>query len=288
MPCANTTTATAATALPLGRASPDALALRVASAAILAPAALAAAWFGPTWLSIAAMLAAAVMGWEWGRLCSGGRFGPIGIIVVASEVAGLAAAAAGLPLVGLTLLGSGAAAVLALGSQRDGGAAGWSAFGVLWIGVPCVGLVWLAQDPATGRATVLWIFALVWATDVAGYVVGRAVGGPRLAPHWSPHKTWSGFLGGIAAAGVVGLGAERLLGAPLLSPIFWASLGLAVVEQLGDLAESVAKRRFGVKDASRLIPGHGGFLDRLDGMLAVAAAASGAALLGGGSVLAWR
>lgn len=281
--------AIAATAPPLGPAKTSSLRLRILSAGLLAPAALGAAWVGPPWFSIAVVLVAGVMGWEWGRLCEGGRFGRLGLLVVASELLGASVAAAGWPVAGLAVLGAGA--VLALAgvagaSRRD--AARWGAFGILWVGVPSTALIWLAQDAATGRATVLWLFALVWATDIAAYGVGRLAGGPRLAPRWSPRKTWSGFLGGIAAAGLVGCGTAWVLGDPLLAPVLWVSLGLAVVEQLGDLAESAAKRHFGVKDTSRLIPGHGGFLDRLDGMLAVVAAAACATLLGGSSVLAWR
>jgi phosphatidate cytidylyltransferase len=158
---------------------------------------------------------------------------------------------------------------------------------VLWIGLPSVALLWLAADPGTGRATVLWLFALVWATDSAAYFVGRGVGGPRIAPSWSPRKTWSGALGGLAAAGVVGLLTAQVLGISALSPVVWISLLVSIASQLGDLGESLAKRRFGVKDASGLIPGHGGFLDRLDGMLAALAAVAVLALVAGMSPVAW-
>jgi phosphatidate cytidylyltransferase len=274
-------------ALPLGRAKPDALFLRIASAAVLAPVALYAAWQGPPVLSVLSVLAAAVMGWEWGRLCGGGRFGAVGQLTVASEFLGVGAAAAGWFLSGLTALAVGAIAVslVTFGQKK---AAPWGALGVLWIGIPAIALIWLRLGNETGRATVLWIFALVWATDSAAYAVGRAIGGPRLMPRWSPKKTWSGLLGGVAAAGLVGIGAAYLTGARLIVPVLAVSLCLGAIEQLGDLMESMAKRHFGVKDTSGLIPGHGGLLDRLDGMLVVVFAAAAITLLSGYNVIAWQ
>jgi len=164
----------------------------------------------------------------------------------------------------------------------------WAALGALWIGFPSVALIWLAADPATGRATVLWLLAVVWATDTAAYFVGRAVGGPKIAPRWSPKKTWSGALGGLAAAVVVGLVTGQIIGGNGVSRLLWVSPIVSVASQLGDLGESLAKRHFGVKDASGLIPGHGGFLDRLDGMLAALAAVAALVLATGASPVAWE
>ena len=148
-------------------------------------------------------------------------------------------------------------------------------------------LLWLAQE-WTGRDLLLWIFAVVWATDIGAYVVGRWLGGPRLAPRWSPRKTWAGLLGGIVCAALAGWVAGHLLGPPSVLPLVLLSAGLAIIGQFGDLAELVAKRRFGVKDSSALIPGHGGLLDRLDGLLAVIPAVALLSLIGGGSILEWR
>ncbi len=273
-------------ALPLDAAKRDAVTLRVLSAAILAPLGVLGAWLGGALLATLAILAAAGMGWEWGRLTDRGRFGARGLLVAATEVAGASLAALGWPEVGVGALLAGAIARLAW-PTGEVGANLWAAIGVLWIGVPCVAILWLASDPGAGRATVLWLFALVWATDTGAFVVGSWGGGPRLAPRLSPKKTWSGALGGLAAAAVVGAITANLLGISTFSPVFWASIGLSVAAQFGDLAESAAKRRFGVKDASGLIPGHGGLLDRLDGMLAVLTAAAILALSRGASPIVW-
>ncbi len=184
---------------------------------------------------------------------------------------------------------AGAALVYALARRGATSDPVWLAFGAIWFAVPCVLLLWLARPENAGRATVLWLLAVVWATDIGAYVFGRAIGGPRLAPRWSPGKTWAGLVGGVLfALGIVGCAdgvGARHDRAPL--PLVLTSAGLAIVEQFGDLAESVAKRRFGVKDSSGLIPGHGGLLDRLDGLLAVIPAVALLTLIGGG-VPTWR
>jgi phosphatidate cytidylyltransferase len=134
----------------------------------------------------------------------------------------------------------------------------------------------------------LWLLAVVWATDIGAYAVGRGVGGPRLAPRWSPRKTWSGLAGGTVCAALAGGLTALALGVSPALPLVLTSAGLAIVAQFGDLAESLAKRRFGVKDSSGLIPGHGGLLDRLDGLLAVIPAVTLMTLIGGRSVLTWQ
>jgi len=207
------------------------------------------------------------------------------VLILAAPAATLVAML-GVAASGLALLIAGALAVGFLSrGQGDGRLA---AFGVLWIGLPCLAMVWLAGDPAAGRATIFWIFAVVWATDIGAYAVGRTLGGPPLAPRLSPNKTWSGLVGGVICAALAGIVAARLLDLSLLSPLPLLSGLLAIVAQSGDLAESMAKRHFGVKDSSGLIPGHGGLLDRLDGMLAVIPAVAVLSLVGGGSVVTWR
>lgn len=260
---------------------------RVLSGLALAPLPIAAIWFGWPWLPLLTALAAAVMAWEWSRLCRQGRFGAEGALLVAVVEAAVAAAAFGRFGLALLLALIGAAAVFGAVRDRGDRAPRWTAFGTLWVAVPCVLFLWLGRTPA-GRATLLWLLAIVWATDIGAYAAGRSLGGPALAPRWSPKKTWAGLLGGVLCAAVAGSAAAAWLGIhPGLPPVL-TSAALAIVEQFGDLAESAAKRRFGVKDSSSLIPGHGGLLDRLDGMLAVIPAVALLTLIGGRSVLGWR
>ena len=273
-------------AQPLGVSKSDALLLRILSAAVLAPVAVVAAWVGGPLLAALTLVGAAIMGWEWGRLTDRGRFGAPGVLVAATGVIGAGVAALGWPLVALGVLAAGAVARLAW-PRGESGANLWAGIGTLWIGVACVSLVWLGADPVAGRVTLLWLFASVWVTDSAAFLVGRWAGGPRLAPRWSPKKTWSGALAGVVAAGLVGATTAKMLGFSMVSPVFWLTMGLSVAAQAGDLAESAAKRRFGVKDVSGLIPGHGGLLDRLDGMLAALAVAAIVTWARGASPVVW-
>jgi phosphatidate cytidylyltransferase len=276
----------------LARAEPgsaNSLVLRTLSALVLAPAAVAAVWFGWPWLPLVTAAAGAVMAWEWARLCSGSRLRASGIAVIGVALATIAVAAlTHRPLIAGSLSLCGAACVWGVARRESGVEPVWLALGTLWIALPCVLFLWLADDREAGRVTVLWMFAIVWSTDIGGYAFGRLVGGPRLAPRWSPRKTWAGLIGGACCAALVGWAAAGLLGLPMVLPLVLLSAGLAIVEQFGDLAESVAKRRFGVKDTSALIPGHGGLLDRLDGLLAVIPAVALLSAIGGGSVLEYR
>lgn len=144
-------------------------------------------------------------------------------------------------------------------------------------------LLWLRHQPGVGRETILWILVCIWATDIGAYFVGRMAGGAKLAPRISPGKTWSGLIGGMAwaAAGSAMMGYAFGLGETVHLAI--AGAALAIVGQAGDLLESAAKRRAGVKDSGRLIPGHGGLLDRIDGLMAVLVAVGVARLIAGNS-----
>jgi len=272
----------------LARAEPGLLTLRILSALVLAPIAVGAVWFGSPWLPILTAIAAAGMAWEWARLCRGGRVGTTGAVLIAAVlVAIIVAVTAGIgPAIAVAAVA--AAVVFWIAAREHEPEPRWFALGLLWIALPCVLLLWLAHPEGAGRLTLLWIFAIVWATDIGAYMVGRRIGGPLLAPHWSPRKTWAGIIGGAGCAALAGWATAGMLGLSSALPLVLASAGLAIVEQFGDLAESVAKRRFGVKDSSGLIPGHGGLLDRLDGLLAVIPAVALLTLIGGGSVLTWR
>ena len=145
-------------------------------------------------------------------------------------------------------------------------------------------IAWLRTG---GWGNVLFVLLVVWATDIGAYLVGRMIGGPKLAPRLSPGKTWSGAAGGLACSLAVGLGAALISGTPF-GPALAVAAGLSVAAQAGDLLESGMKRHFGVKDSGRLIPGHGGLLDRLDGLLAAAPVAALLAAALGRGVELWR
>ena len=164
----------------------------------------------------------------------------------------------------------------------------WLVAGAVYIAVPSITIVWLRADEAVGRQTIFWLFGVVWATDIGAFFAGRGIGGPKLAPRISPGKTWAGLAGGIIAAAIVGTATAVLLDLAAALPLVLVSAMLAIVAQAGDLIESAAKRRFGVKDSGSLIPGHGGALDRLDGLLTAAPVVAAIALVAGEEVLAWR
>lgn len=277
-----------ATAPPLDRASTNPLLLRVLSALVMAPVVLAAVWFGRPWLPALVLFAAAAMAWEWAMLCTRGSFGSIGVLIIVTGGAAVAVLSLGAGGgLALAVAVAGAASIIVMAATTRVAEPLWAAVGTLWVGLGAAAFLWLSLPPVGDRWTSLWLLAVVWTTDIAAYAAGRSIGGPRLAPRVSPNKTWSGLAGGLLGAALVGLLTASWTGrAPAALALI--SLGLAVAAQFGDLAESAAKRHFGVKDSSRLIPGHGGFLDRLDGLLAASAAAALVTLVAGSAPLAWR
>jgi phosphatidate cytidylyltransferase len=261
------------------------LRLRVLSALVLLPIALGAALLGGWAFTALVALAAALMAYEWDRLCGGEGTGLLGAVGIGAALVALALAGAGLYLPALAAMGFGVllAATVAALTRR---AFPWPALGVVYVTLPCVVLVWLRAAPEGGRETIFWLFLLVWATDAGAYFVGRGIGGPRLAPRISPGKTWSGLAGGMVCGALAGAGFGLASGASRLGVLALLSALLAVFSQVGDLAESWLKRNFGVKDTGALIPGHGGVLDRVDGLL-FATVGVGALTLAGGGWIAW-
>ena len=271
------------------------LGTRVMSAAVLAPLALVCLWLGAIPWAVLVGLASAGLALEWVRLCGARALAPSGIAVVVSVLAAGGAAAAGAAWLGLAALGAGAALAWAMAEREE--TAARLAAGVPYIGLAGIALIWLRRfggAGGAGGANVLFVVLVVWAADIGAYLVGRWIGGPKLAPRISPGKTRAGAAGGLLAAVAVGLGVAQLAGAghgASAARLPYAALvaaGLGIVAEAGDLLESAIKRRFGVKDSGRLIPGHGGLLDRLDGMLAAAPAAAGLALALGRGVLLWE
>lgn len=238
------------------------LRLRVISAAVLAPVALYCIWAGGAAWTVLVVVAALAMGMEWAEMIGLRSHGWPGMLVpLATALAGYEAP------IGPPALALGALVVMAAAAWWWAGH--WAAAGSAYIGVAVVALTWLR---AGGPGLVLFLMMAVWASDIGAYVVGRVVGGAKLAPSISPGKTRSGAVGGLVVAALVLMGIVLATGSPGVWRAGLVAGLLAAASQIGDLLESWVKRRFGVKDSGWLIPGHGGVLDRLDGVLLAAPA----------------
>jgi phosphatidate cytidylyltransferase len=237
---------------------------------------------GPLALFTAA--AGVLMSYEWARLTSPERPGPAAALLTTILLCAVLGAALGSWAAAVALVAGAGIAMLLAGPGKPW--LGWTGFGILYTALPCLAFLWLRGLPE-GLSTLFWVLALVWAVDTGAYFAGRGIGGPKLAPQISPNKTWAGLGGGVAAALLVGIAAAALAGANAVS-LALISAGLAFVEQAGDLMESAVKRRFNAKDAGRLIPGHGGLLDRVDGLIATLLAVAALSLAAGRSPLYWQ
>jgi phosphatidate cytidylyltransferase len=155
-------------------------------------------------------------------------------------------------------------------------------FGLAYAGLPMLAVIWLRSAEPNGLVVIAWLFGIVWSADIAAYFSGRAIGGPKLWPSVSPKKTWSGLIGGTLGGALVATLVLVAFGLTVTIMVVVVALLLALLSAGGDLFESALKRRFGVKDSSNLIPGHGGLMDRVDGFIAVAVGAGLVALIRGG------
>ena len=237
---------------------------------VLVPLAIGAAYVGGWPFALFWGIAAMGVLWEWTSLMARAdqRF-----VLGAGEAAlalALALAVTGHLLAAVIVLAMGTlgAASLALAERRI-----WVAGGVPYAGALALAPIVLRSDGEHGFLAVIFLFAIVWTTDIGAYFVGRAIGGPKLVPQVSPNKTWAGALGGMAAAVMVAVAAAKAAALTNLFAIAMLAVVLSVCAQGGDLFESILKRRFGAKDSSRLIPGHGGLMDRLDGFVTASVAA---------------
>ena len=266
------------------------LTLRVCSALVLAPLAIGTAYLGGWPFAIFWSLAAIGVFWEWSALVAGDRRGSIVMAGGAALVISLALAAGGrlkgaILVIALGIVGT---ASMAPEQQR-----GWVAGGVPYAGAIGIAPIVLRSDPEDGFVAVIFLFAIVWTTDVAAYFFGRMIGGPKLLPRVSPKKTWSGAITGLAAAVLAAIVVVKVAGLSGLFSIALVAALLSAVAQAGDLFESQLKRKFGAKDSGHLIPGHGGLMDRLDGFVFAAAVAALIGILRGGveapahSLLVW-
>ena len=241
--------------------------LRVLSAAVLAPIVLVLVWLGnPAFAGLVALMAGAGM-FEWLRLVDPDAPKPESYGLYGCLVLSMVLAMAGIAGLGLVVIALGGVIFYVQRSNTNPERALWFALGLPYMAGSGVALIYLRGTPNVGLLLTTFLFAAVWGMDIGAYVVGRIVGGPKLMPSVSPNKTWAGFCGGLALGGfsalcvlLVGHAAHLILG-------FLIAMGLAAVAQGGDLFKSFFKRRAGVKDCGTLIPGHGGVLDRIDGLV---------------------
>lgn len=245
------------------------LALRLVSGVVLVAVAVAALWAGGWVFAALAALGAVLILREWMAMS-----GPFEMRATPWAVLALSGASAlmarqdPLQAAGFLVIVAVALQMARVTEPR----VGWLSTGLLYAGVPAVAAVALRGDSeftftSVEAVAVIFVFVVVWATDSAAYFTGRLIGGPKLAPRFSPKKTWSGAIGGVTAAVIAGLAVVSLAGFAIDIELALVAALLSVTGQIGDLGESAMKRHFGVKDSGALIPGHGGVMDRLDGLV---------------------
>ena len=275
-------------AKPASAARSGELGKRVLSSLVLVPAAGLLIWAGGSAFDLGILFIAGVMAWEWGALVSAPSDRNRTRLVLAAALlisfvvgllvhvpAGVACAAVTVPI-----------SILLARQLR--------VVGPLWVGVAVVGtvfpalaMVWMRSHIDFGLETVIYVIASVALTDIGAYAAGRTIGGPKLMPKVSPSKTWAGLCGGIAGSmAVAGIFALLHSDARIVALIPLA-VGIALIAQAGDLMESAVKRHFKVKDSGSLIPGHGGILDRVDGLMTVLPVVALAMWVSGRSILQW-
>jgi phosphatidate cytidylyltransferase len=261
------------------------LRIRVASATVLVPTVVAAVWFGNVWFLALILVGVALLAREWAEMSA--KRAALGVAVAIGAAVAISVVVAYLGHYYITwpvvIAGALAAALMARGAvERRADAA----YGVIYIAPAVIAMIWLRRMDA-GLSWTLLLFTVTWFADIFAFAVGSLLKGPKLWPRYSPNKTWSGFFGGLVAASLGAIGIVALSFALQALPdlhLAWpiaAVIGLlgGLATMTGDLWESMLKRRFGVKDSGDLIPGHGGMLDRVDGLMFAAIVVAGARLI---------
>jgi phosphatidate cytidylyltransferase len=247
------------------------LQLRTISALVMAVAVLWLTWLGGLPFRLLSALISAAIFYEWTRMARPRPATGVGLIPEALMAVFIVALLAGVSAPLLLGLIAAMVAITAIAASVRG-AGQWDAGGLAYAGLSGLSLAFLRDGDHSGLVAILFLFSVVWATDILAYFVGRSVGGPKLAPSISPGKTRSGALGGAVGGVIAGVLLAAVAGAGDLAAYAAVALALSVVSQAGDLFESWVKRRHGAKDSGTLIPGHGGVMDRVDGLVAAALA----------------
>ena len=242
------------------------LQLRIVSAIVMVVVVLAATWVGGLAFKVVAAAISLLIYYEWStitRLAEGSlranAFGWLSMALISLNML-FGHADMTVPLF------AGLAITLAIPSLL-GRVSWWQPGGLFYAGLSAISLSAIRGEDSLGFIAMLFVFVVVWATDILAYFVGRAIGGPKLAPRISPGKTWSGAIGGTVAGVIGGLLVAMAHFQDVGIWVGLVALTLSIASQIGDLFESFIKRRFGVKDSSKLIPGHGGVMDRVDGLV---------------------
>jgi phosphatidate cytidylyltransferase len=271
------------------RAAPAAkwrdLGIRTVSAAVLIPAVIADVWLGGMWFTLLIAVLGVIMAHEWVNIVHGRNSAQFALHAAAALLGTFLphAFSLGATLAALAVLLV-LSALLSFIQRRPHSL--WTVCGIPYVGLPAMAFVILRSDPETGLFALLWLLAVVWCADIAAYFLGRIIGGPKLWPAVSPNKTWAGLAGAILGGLIAGIVAAFVLSLSAILPLALTGALLGLFEQGGDLFESALKRHHGVKDSGDLIPGHGGLLDRVDGLVAAALILAAVVLVGGNGLFA--
>jgi phosphatidate cytidylyltransferase len=243
------------------------LSQRLVSALVLATIVLFITWSGPIPFALLIGVGAAILCWEWAKMVRGTDFDELLVLHIIAVLVSCGLVATGEGTIALLVLLIGPAIKFGMATDRVAKKLAISLLGVPYIGLSVIALIWLRGDAEYGFLAILYLFVTVWTVDIFAYISGRTFGGPKFAPRISPKKTWSGFIGGVSAGAIAGMIFGNFIGDTSLVVIGIVSLVIGIISQLGDLFESAFKRHFNIKDASNLIPGHGGLFDRVDGLM---------------------
>jgi phosphatidate cytidylyltransferase len=248
------------------------LGVRTLTSLLLVPVVLADVWLGGEWFRAAMVFLGVLIAFEWCLIAHGKGSGQFAIHVLAVACAVLLPTEIGfLPTVVMIFVFGGLSGALDRVRKRQSSA--WTWLGPIYAALPVFALTVLRDHTSLGALAILWLLLIVWAADIFAYFAGRTIGGPKLSPRFSPKKTWAGLGGAVLGSAVVSMCFGLYFVPSSVVPLALLAALMALVEQAGDIFESAFKRHFGVKDSGTLIPGHGGIIDRVDGLLAVALAA---------------